>query len=285
MGQSDVPDNTVPKDENAARSRTRIPSLRQALNALMMSDERKKEGNPGDITLGMDISLPEFSAPKSDDKSDDEFDHNTQPKPSTETSEGVRKMSANTNNETYQGSTGDQMRIGQRGGQVPEGAPITLEAEPMVAATMAVNGEVMNSGKKTQMVRGAQEIERSGFHQEPVVGWLVVIGGPGLGAHRPVYEGNNTLGRASSQRIPIDFGDESISGEEQVYIRYDSSDKAFLLVPNLTKTNVVAVNDEKPTNAVPLKAMDVITVGRTQLVFVPFCGPEFDWSELKKIQK
>jgi hypothetical protein len=26
--------------------------------------------------------------------------------------------------------------------------------------------------------------------------------------------------------------------------------------------------------------MDVITVGRTQLVFVPFCGPEFDWSEL-----
>jgi hypothetical protein len=26
--------------------------------------------------------------------------------------------------------------------------------------------------------------------------------------------------------------------------------------------------------------MDVITVGRTQLVFVPFCGPEFDWSAL-----
>jgi hypothetical protein len=26
--------------------------------------------------------------------------------------------------------------------------------------------------------------------------------------------------------------------------------------------------------------MDVITVGRTQLVFVPFCGAEFDWAEL-----
>ena len=113
----------------------------------------------------------------------------------------------------------------------------------------------------------------------------MVIGGPGLGAYRPIFEGNNTLGRADSQRIPINFGDESISSEEQVYIRYDSSDKNFLLVPNLTKTNVVAVNDEKPTAAVPLNAMDVITVGRTQLVFVPFCGSEFDWSELKKIQK
>ena len=26
--------------------------------------------------------------------------------------------------------------------------------------------------------------------------------------------------------------------------------------------------------------MDVITMGRTQLVFVPFCGSEFDWAEL-----
>jgi hypothetical protein len=26
--------------------------------------------------------------------------------------------------------------------------------------------------------------------------------------------------------------------------------------------------------------MDVITMGRTQLVFVPFCGAEFDWAEL-----
>jgi len=277
MGQSDVPNSTNPKSEKTSGNRTRMPSLRQALNALMMSDERKKEGQPGDITLGMEISLPDFPKSKSD--------HKSQSNTLTQTSEGVRKMSANTNTEAYHGATGEQMRIGQRGGQAPNGAPITLEVEPVAAAANAELGGAMNSGKKTQMVRGAQEIERSGFHQEPVVGWLVVIGGPGLGAYRPVYEGNNTLGRATSQRIAIDFGDESISGEEQVYIRYDSSDKNFLLVPNLTKTNVVAVNDEKPTNAVPLKAMDVITVGRTQLVFVPFCGPEFDWSELKKIQK
>lgn len=137
---------------------------------------------------------------------------------------------------------------------------------------------------RTQLVRGKAAVARTDFHQDPVVAWLVVIGGPGLGAFRPIYEGNNTIGRAASQRIPIDFGDESISSEEQAYIRYDSVDRRFLLVPNLAKTNIVAVNDQKPTSAVVLTGMDVITMGRTQLVFVPFCGQEFDWAELTEMK-
>jgi hypothetical protein len=126
---------------------------------------------------------------------------------------------------------------------------------------------------------------RSNFHQDPVVGWLVVVGGPGLGAYRPIYEGNNGIGRSKAQRIPIDFGDDSISAEEQAYIRYDSVDRSFLFVPNLSKTNIVSVNDKKPTGAVQLQSMDVITMGRTQLAFVPFCGDEFDWSELSELKE
>jgi hypothetical protein len=117
------------------------------------------------------------------------------------------------------------------------------------------------------------------------VGWLVVVGGLGLGAYRPIHEGNNSLGRGKTQRIPIDFGDDAISSEEQAYIRYDSSDRSFLFVPNLSKTNIVAVNDKKPTGAVRLQAMDVITMGRTQLAFVPLCGEDFDWSELSELKE
>ena len=135
---------------------------------------------------------------------------------------------------------------------------------------------------RTQLLRGRQTIKKVDFFQDPVVGWLVVVGGAGLGAFRPIYEGNNTIGRAKSQRIAIDFGDETISGEEQAYIRYDSVDRKFLLVPNLAKTNIVAINDRKPTGAVELAAMDLITMGRTQLVFVPFCGQDFDWAELSE---
>ena len=135
---------------------------------------------------------------------------------------------------------------------------------------------------RTVLVRGRGAIARQTFAQDPVVGFLIVVGGPGLGSFRPVFEGNNTVGRSSDNRVPLDFGDDTISADAQAYVRYDSSDRSFLFVPNLAKTNVVSVNDKRPTAAVELKAMDVITLGRTQVAFVPFCGGEFDWSEISE---
>jgi len=174
-----------------------------------------------------------------------------------------------------------------RGG-TPNIPPIDHHVEIVAApTTRVVRGAVASpeSGPaRTELLRGKSKVKRGEFHQDPVVGWLVVVGGLGLGAFRPVFEGNNTIGRASTQRIPIDFGDEAISSEEQAYIRYDSAERSFLFVPNLAKTNVVSVNEKRPTGAVPLAAMDVITVGRTQLAFIPFCGPEFDWSELPDVK-
>lgn len=159
----------------------------------------------------------------------------------------------------------------------PETAHMEQVAETSRASVMVAKAE---EPTRTQLVRGKVEVARGQFDCDPVVGWLVVVGGPGIGAFRPVYEGNNTIGRALTQRIPIDFGDDAISSEEQAYIRYDSNDRSFLFVPNLAKTNVVSVNSARPTGAVELSAMDVIVMGRTQLVFVPFCGGDFDWSEI-----
>lgn len=153
-------------------------------------------------------------------------------------------------------------------------------AAPPTTRVVRGGAKAQEDTARTQLVRGKVQVERGAFEQDPVVGWLVVVGGPGIGCYRPVFEGNNTLGRSPTQRIPLDFGDDTISSEEQAYIRYDSAARSFLFVPNLAKTNVVSVNDKRPTGAVELNQMDVITVGRTQLVFVPFCGPEFDWAEL-----
>jgi hypothetical protein len=163
-----------------------------------------------------------------------------------------------------------------------------IEAET-VPTTRVVRGSTPKpeiqapaSPARTQLVRGRKAIERGTFAQDPVVGFLIVVGGPGLGSFRPVFEGNNTLGRATTNRVPLDFGDDTISSEAQAYVRYDSNDRSFLFVPNLAKTNVVSVNDKKPTGAVELKPMDVITLGRTQVAFVAFCGAEFDWSEISE---
>ncbi|MGI9422779.1 MAG: FHA domain-containing protein [Hyphomicrobiaceae bacterium] len=167
---------------------------------------------------------------------------------------------------------------------------VEFDAPPttrVVRQTTTSSGEqdmAADEPARTQMVRGRQSVERGDFRQDPVVGWLVIVGGSGIGAYRPVFEGNNTVGRGASNRVPIDFGDDTISSEEQAYIRYDSADRSFLFVPNLAKTNVVSVNDKRPSAAVPLQSMDVITMGRTQLVFVAFCGPEFDWGELSELK-
>jgi hypothetical protein len=135
---------------------------------------------------------------------------------------------------------------------------------------------------RTVLVRGKQKIEHGVFERDPVVGFLIVVGGPGLGSFRPIFEGNNTLGRSRDNRIPLDFGDDAISNEAQAYLRYDSTDRTFLFVPNLAKTNVVSVNDKRPAGPVPLQPMDVITLGRTQVAFLPFCGSDFDWSEISE---
>jgi hypothetical protein len=167
-----------------------------------------------------------------------------------------------------------------RGGMAA--APVTSNAEQVLETTRVSKAMIAKEeeAERTKLVRGKVEVSRGQFSCDPVVGWLVVVGGPGIGSFRPIFEGNNTIGRSLTQRIPIDFGDDAISSEEQAYIRYDSSERSFLFVPNLSKTNVVSVNSSRPTGAVELAAMDVIIMGRTQLVFVPFCGRDFDWSEI-----
>lgn len=171
-----------------------------------------------------------------------------------------------------------------RGGtpNIPPADDLELDAPPTTRVLRGAKPGTGEAPARTQLVRGKSRISRQSFHQDPVVGWLVVVGGPGLGAYRPIYEGNNTVGRAASQRIPIDFGDEAISSEEQAYIRYDGGERSFLFVPNLAKTNVVAINDKRPTSAVAMQPMDLITMGRTQLVFVPLCGADFDWGDISE---
>jgi hypothetical protein len=169
-------------------------------------------------------------------------------------------------------------------------APTRTHFEAGDPTTRAVGASTMKvaagpADGKTQVIRGRPKTIHAAFYQDPVVGWLVVVSGQGLGAFRPIFEGNNAIGRSKAQRIPVDFGDDTISSEEQAYIRYDSMDRSFLFVPNLSKTNIVAINDKKPTGAVKLEAMDVITMGRTKLAFVPFCGEEFDWSELAELKE
>lgn len=262
---------TAPPTANAPGS---IPnrilgSLRDALNAAGRDDR------PGEITVGEKVPMTAPGAPAARQEA--------AVRQETQATRAPESPAVAPQPVSAVGAVRDVQPAAREPRHFEAGEP-TTQAVRGAAVAKATPVGASDDAVKTQAMRGKPKVARSTFHQDPVVGWLVVVGGPGLGAFRPIYEGNNAVGRAKTQRIPIDFGDDTISSEEQAYIRYDSMDRSFLFVPNLSKTNIVAVNDKKPTGAVKLELMDVITMGRTQLAFVPFCSEEFDWAELSEIK-
>ena len=162
----------------------------------------------------------------------------------------------------------------------PASRPNDKFVDPFATVLMTeAGGATVGLGSETQVIRPDAAIGKP-TQINPVVAVLVVTGGPGKGAYRPLYYGNNTIGRDASQKVCLNFGDDAISSHEQCYIRYDHEARSFLFIPNNAKTNVVSVNTEKPTNAVTLQPWDEIRMGQTHLRFLPICGQWFDWSDV-----
>jgi len=167
------------------------------------------------------------------------------------------------------------------------GGAATHLAQPVMTPppgpAMAHGGAM--SGPKDAMMSDVGHTRILGYEgvarTDPVVGWLVVLDGPGKGNFRPIFKGSNTIGRAPNQRVPIDFGDDAISSEKQAFLTYDERKRSYQLVPNLERPNLVYHNDSALVSNVDLKAHDKVMLGRTTLLFVPLCGPDFDWGELK----
>jgi hypothetical protein len=142
-------------------------------------------------------------------------------------------------------------------------------------------GIVADSGH-TRILGYSSSPQAETLKTDPVVAWLVILDGPGKGNFRPIFRGSNTIGRSANQRVPIDFGDDTISSEKQAFLVYDERKRQYQLVPNLERPNLVYLNDSALTGNADLKSHDKVTMGSTTLLFVPLCGADFDWSDTVK---
>lgn len=124
----------------------------------------------------------------------------------------------------------------------------------------------------------AAEKDTGGF--DPVVGWLVIVGGPGRGNALNIRTGMNSVGRNPGQRISINFGDASISNEGAAFITFEPKRRTFH-ISHGGKANIVYLNDEAVLTPMPLAAGNIITIGETKLRFVPLCGSDFNWEDAK----
>ncbi|MBS0242190.1 MAG: FHA domain-containing protein [Proteobacteria bacterium] len=95
---------------------------------------------------------------------------------------------------------------------------------------------------------------------------LKVVAGPGKGEERPVFSGTNQVGRSADNRIPLDFGDNTISRQQHAVISYDASSGEFRIFDG-GKQNPVHVNGERLSGDRPLSDGDTIKIGLTTLRF------------------
>jgi hypothetical protein len=111
---------------------------------------------------------------------------------------------------------------------------------------------------------------------ELVVGWLVVIDGPGRGKSCSIGFGVNGIGRSESERISLNFGDSEISRDRHAVVTYDHKGRRFY-IQHGGGANLTYVGDEPVLQPMELKGREVIGIGQTKLCFVPFCSAEFGW--------
>lgn len=122
------------------------------------------------------------------------------------------------------------------------------------------------------------EKETGGF--DPVVGWLVVVAGPGRGNAVNIKAGMNSVGRNANQRICLNFGDPAISSEGAAFITFEPKRGTFH-INHGGKANIVYLNEEPVLTPMPMAAGNLVSIGETKLRFVPLCGPDFNWDGMK----
>lgn len=109
----------------------------------------------------------------------------------------------------------------------------------------------------------------------PVVGWLIGTAGKEKGRDHRLHADNNFIGRSEKMDVCL-RGDDTISRENHCVIAYDSREKIFLISPG-TGRSIVRVNGKAMMAPLELNAYDRVEIGQTELVFIPLCGPQFDW--------
>ncbi len=125
-------------------------------------------------------------------------------------------------------------------------------------------------------ITGNSSLPGNEFSSDPVVGWLVVVDGPGRGQALKLGYGVNTIGRGPEARVTLDFGDEEISRQGHAMLTYDTKGRKFY-IQHGGAANLTYLGDAPVLQPHEIKGREIIGIGITKLVFVPFCGPEFEW--------
>ena len=118
---------------------------------------------------------------------------------------------------------------------------------------------------------------------EPVVGWLVCTVGEHFGEDFKLKSGRNFIGRAPNMDVAV-VKDGTVSRERHAIVVYEPRGNVFLVQPGDSK-ELSYLNGEVVLAPKELKAHDRLTVGKTELMFIPCCTAAFNWDMVKPEEK
>lgn len=145
--------------------------------------------------------------------------------------------------------------------------------------------QFVQSTDKTEIYHGGvagKYSEKAEFDEmvDPIVGWFVVVQGPGIGQSVNLGSGMNTIGRDPDERVSLPFGDTLISSKDHVRVIYDDESREFLIVPG-SGSNVTKIGTKIVATPQPLENYSLIRLSKqTHVRFVAFCNEGFDWSDV-----
>lgn len=150
------------------------------------------------------------------------------------------------------------------------------DANPELGKTVAkIQENMKNNSVHRQNDSKTVAVVRKKIGIDPVVGWLVCIDGPDKGKDFRIRSERNFIGRSEKMDICI-ASDDAISRDNHAIVSYSPKKRLFRIYPGDSR-GLVYLNDEEVIMADELKRYDVIELGKTKLMFIPFCSDNFEW--------
>ncbi len=94
-----------------------------------------------------------------------------------------------------------------------------------------------------------------------------------------IKTGKNFIGRADDMDIQI-LGDNAISRRNHGIVVFDPKKKQTVLLPG-DSNGIVYLNDDAVYTPQVLNPYDIIELGKSKFLFIPFCGEHFMWEDQK----
>ena len=155
---------------------------------------------------------------------------------------------------------------------------VAPQTSPLQSAVLRASGG--DEAKKLEDDERTVSFYKRTIGLEPVTGWLVCVRGEHFGEDFRLKTGRNFIGRSTGMDVAI-IKDSAVSREKHAAVVYEPKGNSFLIMPGDSK-ELCYLNDSVVLTPAELKSNDVLTLGNTDLMFIPCCSQGFIWENVIK---